>query len=55
MEHGGGVEDTLTHLRLGHRPRAVHTGYIPYRGSGALCRVCAVLTYIVMEWLQMIV
>jgi len=21
MEHGGGVKDTLTHLRMGHRPR----------------------------------
>ena len=38
MEHRGGVEDTLTHLRMDHRPRAVHTGNIPYRGSGAVYR-----------------
>ncbi len=45
MEHRGGVEDTLTRLRMGHRPLAVHTGYIPYRGSGAVCRVRAAQAY----------
>jgi len=44
MVHGGGVEDNLTHLRMGHRPMAIHTGYIPYRGSGAVCRVYAAMT-----------
>ena len=39
MERREGIEDTLTHLCMGHRSRAVHTGNIPYRGSGAVGRV----------------
>ena len=39
VEHGGGLEDALTHLRMGHRPRAVHPSYISYRGSGTVHRV----------------
>jgi len=34
MGLGGGLEDALAHLRMGHRPRAVHTGHLTNRGSG---------------------
>ena len=44
MEHGGGVEDALTRLRMGDRPRAVHTGHLTDRGSGVVGGVHTALT-----------
>jgi len=43
MEYRGGIKDTLTHLCIGHRSRAVYIRNIPYGGSGAVCHVLAAL------------
>ncbi len=43
MEHGGAVEDAFTHLRMGHRPGAVHADHLSDNGSGAMGRVHSAL------------
>ncbi len=39
MEHGGGVENAFAHLRVGHRPGAVHAGHVADSGRGEVGRI----------------